>query len=140
MLRIETAVLVALAGGAGGCADPGTAPTPAGGGENYHLDYAQFQTRVAPVLVDAGCHAVECHGGGIRGTFELSPLTALDAAFDFEQARLQVDPWSPEMSSLLTKPLAADAGGATHSWEPFTSSDDAGYQTILDWILAGEFR
>jgi hypothetical protein len=140
MLRIETVVLVALAGTAGGCADPGAGPTPPGGGEAYQLDFVQFETAVSPVLVDFGCHAVECHGGGIRGTFELSPLAEHDPAFDFEQARLQVSPWSPETSPLLTKPLAAEAGGEAHGWEPFASSDDAGYQAILDWILDGEFQ
>ncbi len=123
-----------------GCADPGPGPEPPGGGEEYELSYPQFQTNIAPVLVEAGCHAAACHGGGIRGTLELSPLEALDPAFDFAQVRLQVDPWLPEASPILTKPLAADAGGEAHGWEPFVSPDDPRYLAILDWILAGEFQ
>ena len=95
---------------------------------------------MAPVLVEAGCHAAECHGGGIRGTLELSPLDFLDPDFDFAQVRLQVDASSPVASPILTKPLAAEAGGEPHSWEPFASTDDGRYQAILDWILAGDLR
>ena len=137
MCRFRTKLAVALAATASaGCAGP-SAPEPPGGGEDYLLDFTQFQTSVAPVLVDAGCHAGACHGGGIRGTLELSPPDALDPAFDFEQVRLQVDPWSPENSPILTKPLA---NAEPHAWEPFASTDDPGYQAILAWILAGEFQ
>jgi hypothetical protein len=140
MCRVRTSLAVALAATtSAGCAGP-SAPEPPGGGEEYALDFGQFQASVAPVLVDAGCHAGACHGGGIRGTLELSPADALDPAFDFEQVRLQVDPWSPENSPILTKPLANDAGGETHAWEPFASTNDPGYQAILAWILAGEFQ
>lgn len=123
-----------------GCAEPGAAPEPPGGGEEYVLDYATFESNVSPILVETGCHAAACHGGGIRGTLRLSSLEEIDPAFDFEQVRLQVDPWTPEASPILTKPLAADAGGEAHGWEPFASVDDPHYRTILDWILGGEFR
>jgi len=141
MSRVGASSILALvAATIVGCADPGTSPEPPGGGEEFALDYAQFAASVSPVLVDAGCHAAACHGGGIRGTLELSPAEALDPAFDFAQVRLQVDPWSPETSPILTKPLAEAAGGDPHGWEPFASTDDPGYRAILDWILAGEFR
>jgi hypothetical protein len=140
MSRVRTELTLALAATAiAGCADP-SSPEPPGGGEDYALDFAEFSGSIAPILVEAGCHAASCHGGGIRGTLELSPEDALDPAYDFEQVRLQVDPWSPQASPILTKPLAGDEDGATHSWEPFATTDDPRYQAILAWILAGEFR
>ena len=123
-----------------GCVSPTDPPAPPGGGQEFELSYDGFQQSVAPVFAGFGCNAVECHGGGIRGTFQLSLITAPDPAFDFEQAALQVDPYDPSASKLLVKPLVVAAGGLPHSHEPFTSTADAGYQAILDWILAGEFE
>ena len=123
-----------------GCNSPGDPVAPPGGGEAYVLDYASFAADVAPVLEQFGCHAMECHGGGIRGTFQLSPEDAIDPAYDFDQVVLQVDPWAPDVSPILQKPLAESEGGATHAWEPFDSPEHAGYVAIRDWILAGEFQ
>ena len=125
---------------AAGCNGPTEPPTPPGGGADFALDAAIFRDAVAPVLAQYGCHAMECHGGGIRGTYQLSPPDALDPDFDFEQTRWQVDPYEPLTSPVLGKPLREDAGGAPHAWEPFDSADHAGYRAIRDWILAGEFR
>ena len=123
-----------------GCSSPGDPVAPPGGGEDYVLDYASFTANVAPVLEQYGCHAMECHGGGIRGTFQLSPQDAIDPEYDFDQVILQVDPWAPNVSPILQKPLLESEGGATHAWEPFDSPDHAGYVAIRDWILAGEFE
>jgi hypothetical protein len=131
--------LGSLALAAAGCTSPVDPPVAPGGGQEFELSYETFALSVAPVLVDYGCHAAECHGGGIRGTFELSPLEAPDPGFDFEQASLQVDPYDPARSPLLLKPLATAAGGDRHSWEPFTSVEDEGYRNILAWIESGEF-
>ena len=123
-----------------GCATP-SEPTPAPeGGNEYVLDYAMYAAEVAPVLEQYGCHAAECHGGGIRGTFELSPEMAPDPAFDFDQVALQVNPTDPDASPILRKPLAHEAGGELHQVEPFDSTEHAGYVAIRDWILAGEFQ
>jgi hypothetical protein len=93
------------------------------------------------VLVEQGCDAAgDCHGGGIRGTFELSPASAKDVAFDFEQARRQVNPYAQDASPILTKPLAEPLGGAPHSLEPFANTDDPGYVAIREWIEAGVFQ
>jgi len=135
-----TGVLGLLALAAAGCQTPTDPPPPPGGGQEYELDFDAFQQTVAPVLVEYGCHAVECHGGGIRGTFELSPPELPDAAFDFAQARLQVNPVEPDRSPLLAKPLAQEAGGEQHSWEPFSTPDHEGYRAIRDWIRSGELR
>lgn len=104
------------------------------------LDAARFKTDVAPLLADYGCNAVACHGGGIRGTYELSPPGARSLSFDFEQTALQVDPYDPASSPILTKPLAEAAGGVPHQHEPFASEDDPDYQAIAAWIAAGVFE
>lgn len=121
----------------GGCTSPTAAPEPPGGGREFVLDFARFQTDVAPVLESYGCHSMLCHGGGIRGTYELSPEDALDPSYDFEQTVLQVNPSDPENSPILSRPLA---GAAPHEFEPFADADDPGYAAIRAWILAGEFR
>ena len=100
------------------------------------LDFAQFQQSVAPVLVQYGCDAMDCHGDGIRGTYQLSP-NGSDVRLDFDQSSLQVNPYDEEASPLLARPLA---GGAPHPYKPFATKDDPGYQAIHAWILAGAFR
>lgn len=105
------------------------------------LSFEQFELTIHPILSNRGCDtAGDCHGGGIRGTFELSPPDDKDVLFDFEQAVLQVDPYAPADSPLLTKPLAEAAGGEPHSHEPFADSTDVDYQAILAWINDGEFQ
>ncbi|MFN0150277.1 MAG: hypothetical protein ACKVU1_06130 [bacterium] len=121
-----------------GCSTDVTPPTPPGGGQRLELSAEQFASDVEPVLIAKGCDVGgDCHGGGIRGTFALSPASAKDVEFDFEQARLQVRPTERTESPLLTKPLAEPLGGAPHSYEPFASTDDPDYQAILGWINAG---
>jgi hypothetical protein len=127
------------AGGVAACNSP-ESPEPPGGGPVFELDPIAFEANVAPLLSSYGCDNLSCHGGGIRGTFELSPPEAKDLEFDFEQASLQVWPHDLAHSPLLQKPLADDGGTAPHSYEPFATSDDPDYQTILAWILAGELR
>jgi hypothetical protein len=128
-----------------GCQQPSTtAPTPPSGGHEFVLDYATFSTVVDPILSAHGCDNVSCHGGGIRGTFELSPNTNKDMNLDFTQASLQVNGSDPAASTLLEKPLATDAGGLAHAGDSptvsFSSTDDPDYQTILAWIQAGKFK
>jgi hypothetical protein len=120
------------------CSSPDAPPLPPGGGQRLVLSFAQYQQTVAPVLSTQGCDAGgDCHGGGIRGTFALSPVAAKSDPFDFEQASLQVNAYDRDASTLLTKPLAVAAGGVPHSFKPFASTDDPGYQAIRAWIQAG---
>ena len=139
-----TAFALAALLGTAGCAGDPTAPDAhdvAGGGAERVLDYELFLARVAPVLAAEGCDAGgACHGGGIRGTFALSPAADKDPRFDFEQAAQQVDALLPERSALLLKPLAEAAGGAPHGHTAFEDVDDAGYRSILEWIEDGELR
>lgn len=127
--------------GAANCRGPAEPPAPPTGGREFALDFALFTETVAPVLTQEGCdRAGDCHGGGIRGTFALSPVETKDLVFDFEQASMQVDPYDPLESPLLEKPLAEAAGGAPHAHQPFASTEDPEYRAILEWIERGEFR
>jgi hypothetical protein len=121
------------------CSSP-QSPDPPGGGQVFELDPIAFEANVAPILSSYGCDNLSCHGGGIRGTFELSPPDAKDLAFDFEQSSQQVWGHDQSNSPLLAKPLADDGGTAPHSYEPFATTEDPAYQTILAWIAAGEYQ
>lgn len=117
-------------------------PTPPTGGTEYVYDAARFAADVAPVFSARGCDTIECHGGGIRGTFALSPVGDKDLEFDFAQAVWQADGDEPASSPLLRKPLAVSAGGAPHAGDAdggiFASTADPDYQAILAWITAGD--
>ena len=111
---------------------------PPSGGQALVLDYATFASTVEPVLVKQGCDATgDCHGGGIRGTLQLSPPGAKDAQFDFNQVILEVYPTARDSSLILRKPLALTAGGLPHAFKPFASVSDPDYQAIHAWIMAG---
>jgi hypothetical protein len=127
---------------AAGCQHASTsAPEPPGGGRSFVLDYQVFASQIDTLLTAKGCDNLSCHGGGIRGTFELSPANDKDVALDFSQASLQVNGTDPAASPLLAKPLAPTAGGAEHAGDAsFASTDDPGYQAIRAWIEAGEYR
>ena len=141
----STAALAVLALLLAGCdaADPGTPAAPTGG-RRYVLDAATYTTDVGPRLSARGCDSIACHGGGLRGTFELSPADDKDPDFDFLQVARQVDPATPALSNILQKPLAPAAGGAVHAADPavsgFLSTADPDYQLILAWIEAGEYQ
>jgi hypothetical protein len=125
---------------ASGCiSSPSDDPPPPSGGHQYVFDYDMFATEIDSILTDKGCDTVACHGGGIRGTYELSPNTDKDIDLDFAQSILQADGNDPPQSSLLIKPLAQSAGGAAHAGgESFADTGDPGYAAILAWIEAGE--
>jgi len=121
-----------------GCASPVAPPVPPGGGPALHLDYAWFATDIGPLLTSHGCDAAgDCHGGGPRGTLELSPAAAKDTLFDFEQVSLQVTATSPDRSPILTEPLAVAHGGTPHSVKVFADTSDADYRTLRAWVWAG---
>lgn len=126
-----------------GSVDP-TEPEPPTGGQEFVLDPAAFAADVAPVLSAKGCDTIACHGGGRRGSFELSPFDDKDLDFDFAQAVMQVDPLDREASNLLAKPLDESVGGDVHTAPTvphgFASTADPDYQAILAWIREGEMR
>ena len=128
----------ALPGALLGCASPAAPPRPPAGGTALHLDYAAFASAVEPILIAHGCDAGgDCHGGGIRGTLQLSPQTAKDTLFDFHQVSLQVTANFPDRSPILTQPLADSAGGTAHSVKVFADTNDVEWRTIRAWVRAG---
>jgi len=127
---------------ASGCerASPNDRDPPSGGRE-FVMSYDVFVTQIDPILSAHGCDNLSCHGGGIRGTFELSPAGDKDVGLDYTQACLQVLPSDPVMSPLIAKPLAEECGGIPHAGgKTFYSLDDPDYLAILAWIEAGEYR
>jgi hypothetical protein len=121
-----------------GCTSPTAPPAAPGGGHTLVLSYSLFLNKVEPVLVRQGCDATgDCHGGGIRGALQLSPPSAKDPQFDFNQVILEVYPTDRDNSLILTKPLALSAGGVPHSYKPFASVADTDYIAIRSWIDAG---
>ena len=121
-----------------GCSKPTAPPPPPGGGISLSLSYDRFAAEVEPVLQRHGCDAGgDCHGGGIRGTLALSPETAKNVVFDFDQVSQQVSAYDPPHSPILTEPLADSSGGTPHQVEPFADTSDPDYQVILAWIMAG---
>ena len=129
---------LALPGAVHGCSSPTAPPPPPGGGTRLILSYDHFAQNVSPVLIQHGCDAVgDCHGGGIRGSLQLSPPGAKDTRFDFDQVVLQVSASNPDASPILTEPLAIAAGGTPHGFKPFATTSDSGYQAIRGWIQEG---
>jgi hypothetical protein len=130
--------LLVIPGAVHGCAKPTAPVPPPSGGTAVQLDFTAYQQTVAPVLAAQGCDATgDCHGGGIRGSLQLSPPGAKDDHFDFDQVSLQVRATDLDHSPILTEPLALAAGGTPHSFKPFASTADSGYQAIHTWIHGG---
>ena len=142
-LLVGCAAIVVTGIGAG-CESPSEPPPPPSGGREFVLDYDTFVSQIDPILTANGCDNASCHGGGIRGTFELSPFDDKDPAMDFAQASLQVYAADPASSPLLMKPLDESAGGDVHTADSqqygFMTTSDPDYQAILAWIEAGEYR
>lgn len=141
MLLLGTCAAIVVISGNGCQPASTTDPDPPSGGQKYVLDYSVFASQIDPILSTQGCDNLNCHGGGIRGTFQLSPSNDKDTAFDFAQASMQVNPVNPTASSLVTKPLDEACGGVGHGGGAFFHSlDDPDYLAILAWIEAGEYQ
>src|SRR5215470_4708958 len=136
--RLGLACCVVLGATLASCSAPTSPPPPPGGGSSLVLSFDRFQQTVEPVLVRHGCDATgDCHGGGIRGTLQLSPPGAKDVRFDFDQISQQVWVGNRDQSPVLTAPLALGAGGTPHPFKPFASTTDSDYVAIRQWIDAG---
>jgi hypothetical protein len=135
------------------CADaPPTAP-PA------RRDYQQFQREVYPVLL-RDCGFPDCHGAGDRffrvwgpgrtrlpkadgtipGAFDVPTVDEVSASYSL--ALSMVDEANPKVSELLRKPLAVEAGGASHKGvdksgrDVYRTADDGGYVTLARWVFS----
>ncbi|MFN8588650.1 MAG: hypothetical protein U0704_12725 [Candidatus Eisenbacteria bacterium] len=105
------------------------------------LSESAYVANVAPVIARHGCDADgDCHGGGPRGTLQLSPPTAKNAHYDYTQLVLQVDPVQRDSSALLLRPLALAAGGRPHPVKAFASTADTDYVAVRAWIQSGVAR
>jgi len=95
-----------------------------------------FVSTIDPLLTRHGCdQGGDCHGAVIGGTLRLSPQSAKDTQFDFDQVALQVWGAQPDSSPILRRPLAIAAGGVPHAGgHPFASTADSDYQAIRGWI------
>lgn len=90
------------------------------------------------MLVAHGCDAGgDCHGGGIRGTLQLSPETAKDTRYDYDQVVLQVTAANPDQSPIVTRPLADSAGGSAHPLKVFADTNNTEWRTLRAWVRAG---
>jgi len=143
-LLLASGVLLCAITQSGCLSSPSDNPPPPAGGQEYVVDYDVFATAIDSILTAKGCDNLACHGGGIRGTFQLSPFDDKDIDMDFAQVRLQVTGSNPAASPLLVKPLDEAAGGVAHTADAqqfgFMSTSDPDYQAILTWIQAGEYR
>jgi hypothetical protein len=93
---------------------------------------------VEPILVAHGCDAGgDCHGGGIRGTLELSPQTAKDTHYDFGQVSLQVTSSFPRPEPDPDPAARRLRGGTAHSLKVFADTNDVEWRTIRAWVRAG---
>jgi hypothetical protein len=142
---VAVLVVTATAAFSAGCGlAPTPDPEPPSGGQSFVVDYSTFVSDVSPILTANGCDNSSCHGGGIRGTFELSPDTDKDLDLDFFQVGFQLNGSDPSLSPLLMKPLDESAGGEVHNADSgqfgFLDTSDPDYQTILTWIEAGVFQ
>lgn len=141
------AVTVLLASAAGGCSapvEPADAP---------QADRCAFERDVYPVLA-RDCGFPACHGdtdrffrvfapGRARLSSDTGPFAPpTDAEIDatFERARsMLAGASSPRESLLLRKPLASEAGGASHEGtdafarDVYRSEDAAGWQALATW-------
>ncbi len=144
-------LVLVLGGALASCLGDANAPRDA-----EPLDEAFFRCQVQPVLT-RNCSMFACHGnarrffvlfgrnrlrlGGteaMRGSF----LTDAERERNFAAASAMVVPGHPELSPLVMKPLDPSAGGwyhvggdtPFHGGDPFTSVDDARYQTLVDWV------
>jgi len=130
--------LLAGSGIVSSCVSPSAPPPPPGGGQRLVLSFTAFRDSVSPVLERHGCDADgDCHGGGIRGTLELSPASAKNLTFDYDQIVLQVYPTLRDSSPVLTRPLALAAGGSPHPFKPFADTTDPDFATVRRWVDSG---
>ena len=143
MRRILPLLAALLAGGCGEGPEPGSTEAP-------FADRAVFDLSVAPVL-EARCANPTCHGGPWRplalyaprlhrmdpaDLHRPGPLNEAERSANFERARAFLEEvYEPEECPLVSKPLAVDAGGASHGGgAQFEDAGERDYQAIRSWV------
>ncbi|HKU40269.1 MAG TPA: hypothetical protein VJR89_19045, partial [Polyangiales bacterium] len=146
-LYATCAALLALAG----CSEPA---------QPVHVpkrDFEDFAGFVLPVLLrDCGFQA--CHGSQDRffrvygagrarlipGTGALADTNATEVEYSYQLAVSMIDADDPAESLLLRKPLAEEAGGASHEGvdkygrNVYRTPDDDGYLQLAQWVYADD--
>jgi YVTN family beta-propeller protein len=123
-------------------------PTSAPAATKGDLDFALFKSSVQPIFLKerpgrARCYG--CHTASSR-VFHLAAFspgqtewTEEQSQLNFQSASQLVLPGKPQLSRLLTHPLAPEAGGdAFHSGgRQFASQEDPDWQAMADWVRSG---
>jgi len=142
------ALALALCAALSGCSDDEPAPAMA------DREFRDFQELYPVLLRDCSFHA--CHGAPERFFRVVGPgrvrLDSESKAFDgatgdeasasYESALTMLDAEHPERSLLLKKPLAIEAGGASHAGmddfgrNVYRSTHDEGYLAISRFVFA----
>jgi len=97
-----------------------------------------FETGALVALTKNGCNSGACHGSPSgKGGFRLS-LRAFDPALDEltlirEESGRRIDPFDPESSLLLAKPLMK----VSHGGGVQLHKTDPAYRVLRDWIAEG---
>ena len=143
-----TAVLLALCAPFAGCSEDQPAP------ELADREFRDFQLVYPILLRDCGFHA--CHGASDRFFQVVGPgrvrldadseafdgATGTEASASYQSALTMLDAEHPERSLLLLKPLAIEAGGASHGGNDafgrnvYRTAQDEGYLAIARFVLA----
>jgi hypothetical protein len=146
-LAIAALMLVTCAPLAG-CSDQEPAPARA------DREFRDFQLVYPVLLRDCGFQA--CHGASDRFFRVVGPgrvrldgdseafdgATGTEAGASFQSALTMLDAEHPERSLLLLKPLAIEAGGASHGGNDafgrnvYRTAHDEGYLAIARFVLA----
>jgi hypothetical protein len=108
------------------------------------LDFATFQERVQPILLDKKAGLARCYVCHSQGTpFRLQRLTegsrvwtAAESRLNFEAVQRLIVPGKPEASRLLLMPLAHEAGGTEFhpGGKRWTSQNDPEWKELAQWI------
>ena len=115
------------------------------------LDYNRFMNEIEPLLTTktypspssvTPMSCVACHGVSTNTAYTAFPLIPGQPRANFTETAARISLSDPDESLILLKPLDLSAGGLPHGdggsktgGEQFRDTQDADYQTILQWIL-----
>lgn len=119
-----------------------------GGGQPPPNGEVDFDTEVYPIFLPIaqgglGCQGCHTNQGGAEPLGGLNLYGGPGVAYESLDPRThgaRVNLTRPEDSTLLKKPLYESSGTQDHPIFAFASTEDAGYQTILQWIRGGASR